>query len=188
MQPCDERLSRPSWTGAVLTAAAGVCLAAGAVSLIDAADGWQDTLNAAGLTQGLSGSICSAPLVVSGWGDGAVSLLTVVGLGLIAVTAWITTRRPRLGTWAAASSLASIVPIGLLWMDAILVGRSPSRDCDGAGLSGAASASVNRAGWLFLGATLFCFLASARDRARQSDLDTSFSRPRESRLPLHPWQ
>lgn len=153
--------------GTALTVLAATSLCVGAASLVDAADGWQDVLNR--ITE-YSRALRTCQQSVPGWGDGAVLVLTVVTILLLATTVYATTDVRRWAMMGQFSALTATVPVAILWLDTYIVGGAPSGDCDGLGLSGAASAAINRAGWLFAATFLLCLLSTAAISARQREM------------------
>jgi hypothetical protein len=152
----DDNVASAPWAIA-FAALAGTCTAGGAISLLDASDGWQQTLTTI-YTWRKSMLGCSGPWSVTGYGDEfvtVVALAAIVLLGVAGATALRASRPRRLGQTAA---LLAIIPIGLLWFDSFIVGDSPAGDCDSIGLGGAASVMLTRAGWLLFAGGLFSLL------------------------------
>jgi hypothetical protein len=152
-------------TGALMGMASAACVAAGTASLIDAADGWQEVLR---LFQAMVHPTCGSLFVVPGLGDGAVLVFATVAICLLVLMALTSACPGRWMTVAQALSVVTLFPIALLWLDAVAVGAAPSTDCDAMGLGGAASAAINRAGWLFAASMILSLLCLFLLRARES--------------------
>jgi hypothetical protein len=152
--------SRSPLTGIIFSALAGLCVAAGAASLIDATDFTRDLLS---LSRDAWRGVqrCPNQWSVSGWGDAPVLWVTAIALGLLVIALLVALTLPRWGGWGQAASSLAILPIALLWLDALIVSTSPIGDCDGIGLTGAASAAINHAGFLFAAAVALCLLTLA---------------------------
>src|SRR5437660_7762047 len=70
----EDEQRQPSLGAALAAAVAGICVTAGAVSLIDAAGGAQDSLTLIRQMRVKPILGCSGPWHVPGWGDGLVLL------------------------------------------------------------------------------------------------------------------
>lgn len=138
------------------TVAAGALVAAGAASLSDAADGWQNVLN---ITLQLSRNPrCKWSLIVSGWGDSAVLALAILALALVGLTGWAVFSIRR---WGELTAALALVPVCIVWLDAYAVSQAPSTDCEAMGLGGPAGVAIARAGWCFFGASILCCISCA---------------------------
>ncbi|HEX8919414.1 MAG TPA: hypothetical protein VF898_12990 [Chloroflexota bacterium] len=153
--------TRQSWFTLATVTIAGICVAVGATSLIDAADGWHDMLVA--ITIQRHNPNCTT---VPGWGDGGVLLFTGAALAMLGLTA-VSWRQSQ--GWGRLTVLATLVPISLLWLDTLSVAGAPMGDCDGAGLTGAAGAAIVRAGWLFFIAAILCVMSAVALTARANE-------------------
>jgi hypothetical protein len=153
MQLPDAKGARPL-VGTALAAATMVSITAGAVSLIDASDTWQDVLNRAWAAEPARFVPCPGQFSVSGWGDAAVLVMLGLALAMLGV-AMVAVRHgyARHGLGGATGVAAAVVSL-ILWLDAYTVSQSQLGDCDGIGLSGPASVAVNRAGWLLFASVL----------------------------------
>jgi hypothetical protein len=153
---------RTSFSALTFATIAGICFAAGSLSIIDAADGWQQVLYTVRAWRGTrSGPTCPDQWTIAGWGDEAVLVLGGIGVVLIAVTLVGSVAGRRWLGSGKVTALAALVPGLLLLVDAYAVGGSSIGDCDGIGVSGAAGAALTRAGWLLAGSMVLCFLAYA---------------------------
>lgn len=152
----DDRAPDFRWAVAY-AALAGTCTATGAISLLDASDGWQQTLTTIS-TWRKSMLGCSGPWSVAGYGDEFVTVVAVAAVVLLSVAGATALRAsPSRGLGQTAALLATI-PIGLLWFDSFIVGTSPTGDCDSIGLGGAAGVMLTRSGWLLFAGGVFSLL------------------------------
>lgn len=154
MQTSQGQNLPSSLTGLALVAIAGACVVTGAVSLVDAADGWQYLLTTR--AEFWRGPTCQGQFIVPGWGDGAVLILTVIALAFLVSTARAMMRMRR---WGQFTAFFALIPLVALWMDTAIVSKASIGDCDGVGLSGGAGAAIDRAGWLFVAAMVLCALS-----------------------------
>ena len=159
----EERASSPA-IALTVVAAAGACVAVGAASLTDAAAGTQDILNVISARQANS-LTCAGPFNVSGYSLEFLLICTAACLTLLAATGWALL---RVVAWGELTAFLATVSMALLWLDAYAVSTSPIGDCDGIGLSGAASAAINRAGWCFFIAIILTCASWAWLRSRTS--------------------
>lgn len=166
------------WIGVSLSVALIACASAGAVSLIDASSTAQRALDGLRTQICRPGIACVGHWTVSGFGDSAV--LVLLGLTLILLTLTVLT----IGRGQSAEGLGertaalAIVPILTLWLDALLVGQSPSGGGDSVGVAGPASTAIDHAGWLFCAAVALCIVTTAWMHLRVTDGDT-YSKPYE---------
>lgn len=147
------------------TLVTGALIAVGAVSLSDAADGWQQVLNT---YEQLSNNPCLGPHDVYGWGDRAILAFAAAALVFVGMTGWALLEVRR---WGKVTAFLTIVMVCVLWLDAYAVSQSPSTDCDAAGLGGAAGVSIVRAGWCFFVASMLCGISWAWLASRWKDRD-----------------
>lgn len=159
--PLGRAAPSPVIFGLSVAALAEVCVAVGATSLIDAADGWQDVLATLRTWRRLPGPHCAGQYSVQGWGNKTVLVLAGIAVLLLAVAAVGSVRLGRWGSWGQAAALVAILPIGLMGLDTFWVYGSPIGDCDAVGLRGAAANADYRAGWLFFAAAVLCGITSA---------------------------
>lgn len=160
-----RHFARLSPIGMGLTTLAAALVVAGVANLVDATNRWQDVLNALNTR-----SSCSTiPLSLQGYGNTAVLILGCLSLLLLGLTAWATLGPRR---WGIITSMLTIVPIGILWMDSYAVSQSPG-DCDSSGAIGLISTEIVRAGWLFLAAIVTCAIVASwiRSAVRRAELD-----------------
>jgi formate hydrogenlyase subunit 3/multisubunit Na+/H+ antiporter MnhD subunit len=158
-------------------------VAAGALSLIDAANGWQQVLATIHEWQTRRGRTCPGQWVVTGWGDSTVLVLAGIALTFLGLATLVNTRGQRWAGWSPMLSVLGLIPIIAMWLDDLTIGETaPTGDCDGVGLSGAAGAALDRAGWLFFAAAVLCLVSAVAFSARRRNSDY-VSPPRDNAVP-----
>jgi hypothetical protein len=155
----SETTGKRYGVGLTLIALTIATLAGGTANLMEASHSWQRFLDSVRTLN--PSDTCPGNFSVSGWSDIAVLLMlgtALLALGLAVVAIHHGHGWDRVGV---ASGFVAVLMSFLLWMGAFGVAGSSLGDCDGIGLSGAASVAVNRAGWLlFVSVVLSLAIAS----------------------------